>query len=89
MDKIEKVKDCLGGDFFKVVFFKKILPDPLLFINDYCQQLKFIELAMVVFLFPFFTEKKEGFNLLQVMNLHLLQLEAERFLASADHTPYM
>ena len=29
---------------------------------------------MVVFLFPFFTEKKEGFNLLQVMNLHLLQL---------------
>ena len=53
MDKIEKVKDCLGGDFLKW-FSLKILPDPLLFLNDYCQQTYFIELAMVVFLFPFF-----------------------------------
>jgi len=58
MDKIEKVKDCLGGDFLKW-FSLKILPDPLLFLNDYCQQTYFIELAMVVFLFSFFFVKKE------------------------------
>jgi len=40
-------------EIFSSGFLGKILPDPLLFINDYCQQTYFIELAMVVFCFFF------------------------------------